>query len=323
MDSNYDRFNIFEHYSQKENHFTHSLITILALSQHDDPEFGKCFFKKLINIDVPKEKYDFKMLRYENETVKKEASTEDARISAPSFCFYIEAKVVSAALLKEQIERHLTNLGQEHPKLKKLILLTPDDSTSGYINDKFVSLSPHTIIHLEWRKVYKYFTEYVSKSKDSTFCELIRDFIEITRKDIFDQDIAGIIAKIKFGPESGVCQDTYLDEVPTWADWGTPRRYHWLDGTGRKLLLYDNQVKAITMEVEISKIEEGPVGDPYRFRNIFVPNSARKFNPPISLGEIRKLPKFEIYGVSKKDRQPYRILTRDQYRQLLSSQKDK
>ena len=66
--------NIFKSYSQKENHFTNGLISILRLGNIQDSNFVNEFLIHLIGIDTPDDYKDFQVLEYETK------STADAII---------------------------------------------------------------------------------------------------------------------------------------------------------------------------------------------------------------------------------------------------
>ena len=95
-------------------------------------------------------------------------------------------------------------------KFKRLVLLTPDDSNSAYIKG-FRSLDPTRILHLEWRRVY----EFLKKHQDdmgAVFSELTDQFLDLIHDTVFEQDIVGVILFIRFGKQSGIDPNTYLDE---------------------------------------------------------------------------------------------------------------
>lgn len=96
-----------------------------------------------------------------------------------------------------------------------------------------------------------------------------------------------------------------------------PRQYKSLDGTGRKLLLYDGTRKELTVEAEIESVEHTSSKTDYPWTNKIVRGSMKFFNPPISLQRIRSLEHFQDFGVHRKDRGAFRNLTREQYRLLV------
>ena len=104
-----------------------------------------------------------------------------------------------------------------------------------------------------------------------------------------------------------------------WVCWHTPREYKKLDGTGRKLMLYDRKLKGITLEVEIRKVRKVKrtgSGRYFPWANYFAPGTLRVFRRPISRRRIRAIADFENFGKHRKDRSPYRNITREVYRQL-------
>ena len=198
---------------------------------------------------------------------------------------------------------------------RNLILLTPDDSHSNYIQ-KYLDIDP-CIRHLGWRRVYELLPP-VEEGKCSVFWELVDQFRNHIQKTIFKQDIVGGILKISFGDKSEIYEGKYLEEIRTgkWTGWNTPRAYKSLDGKGRRLLLYDRH-RGVTIEFEIGKIENSEEQD-YPYKNA-ITGSPKFFNPPIPLEHIRTLESFQDFGKHGKDRNAFRNLTQEQYRLLVSS----
>ena len=133
---------------------------------------------------------------------------------------------------------------------------------------------------------------------------------------IFEQDFVAVIVKIAFGDNSGVYPDKYLNEMREgkWKNWRTPSKYKKLDGTGRKLLLYDRTRQAITLEVEISEVKKTDEYKEYPWSNKFAPGSLKVYKNPIEVANIEKIERFEKYRIS---RSAHRNLTHEQYRQLM------
>jgi hypothetical protein len=302
--------NIFSSYKQ-ENQFTNGLISLLELSKRDSPRFVTSFLNDLLSIR-PKGGIDsFRVLRGID-------GTADAELCGKDCCIRFETKIRSATLTKEQIGRHRRRLIRSPQKLKRLVLLTPDDGDSAYVK-RFRSIDPTHILHLEWRRVYE-FLEMRQKKMGRVFSELAGQFLELIHDTVFTQDIAGIVLKIDFGEKSGIYQDSYLDDMKTdadnWTYWNTPRQYKNLDGTGRKLIFYD-RTRGITAEVEIKQVKRiSPRGD-YPWRNLFAPGTLRIFDQPITLRRIRKIHGFENFGRYRMDRSAFRNITQEQYRELI------
>ncbi len=197
----------------------------------------------------------------------------------------------------------------------RLVLLTPDDSRSGYIR-KFLKIDKR-ICHLEWKSVYAYLESYIQKEKVSPFfCKLVQQFLNLIRERIFQQDVVGIIAKALFGKRTGVYADKYLDEMKNgeWTQWNTPRQYKNLEGTGRKLLIYDNNLKAITLEVEIETVRKTNEEEGFPWSNYFLPGSLKVYEKRIPLENIQNIQGFENFS---KGRAPYWNLTHEKYKQLI------
>ncbi|MEA3312169.1 MAG: hypothetical protein U9Q76_08130 [candidate division WOR-3 bacterium] len=302
-----NKANIFTYYKQKENQFTNGLISLLELSRLDNPQFVTEFLRDTLRLVPTGEVNKFHVLQ-EKET----GGTADAELAGEDFCIWLESKIVSGSLRSDQIDAHLKNLYPRPEKLKRLVLLTPDDSNSMYIR-KFVSIDPNLILHLEWKRVYKFLENSVKKNK--VFSELVRQFLLLIRDTIFKQDFAGIIQKIAFTNKSGVNPRTYLNELKTGefsTRWNTPGPYKQLDGTGRKLMLYDGTQKGITVEVEIEKVEETGSEPDYPWTNEFAKGTLCFFVPPIPLSRIQSL---EGFGKFRKSR-AIRNITHEQYRKL-------
>jgi len=297
--------NLFTDYKQRENRFTNGLIGILKLAEIEDDAFIHTFFMELLNIDVATPLISVQVLEgYE------ESCTADAVFTAKNTSLFMETKIVSATLRMEQIQKHLSDLQGKAEDFKYLILLTPDDSGSSYIKG-WLDIDASRMRHLEWRRVYEYLSRY--QCKTCVLRSVIEQYLSTIKEMIFEQDIVGIIAKISFGKDSGVYSDCYLKEMRDgkWTKWNTPRRYKNLDGTGRKLLLYDKERKAITVEVEIAKIEETKQEQDYPFTNWFREDTLNVLGKPIGFEIIETIDGFENFT---HERAPYRNVTHEQYR---------
>ena len=144
---------------------------------------------------------------------------------------------------------------------------------------------------------------------------LIQQFLEQIYDCIFEQDFAGVIQKISFGDISEVYADQYIKEMRNdeWDRWNTPRKYEKLDGTGRKLLLYDNSLQAITAEAEIQKVYKANESRAFPWTNIFVPKSLQVYETPVPVARVIAIPGFENF---KSGRSANWNVTREQYRLL-------
>lgn len=312
--------NIFTQYDQLENHFTNGFVSILSLSRFECPGFVGSFLRDELGLPTDEEIDTFRVQPGQD-------GTADGELSGKECCVWFETKIRSGTLDAVQIRQHLNGDGNHRnglkgrkEKLRRLVLLTPDDSGSRYIKE-FLSIDARHVLHLEWKRTYAYLTRFVSETRHTTFSELVHQFLRIIRDMVFEQDLAGVIVKIHFGDESEVYKDRYLDEMKSgmWNHWNTPREYKSLDGTGRKLLLYDKH-QGITAEVEIERVERTDVEADYPWTNEFAPGTLRFFEPPIRLDRIRSVKGFEHFGVYRKDRSPFRNITQEQYRQLFHGQ---
>lgn len=303
-----NRVNIFERYEQRENDYTNGLISLLSLS----PLGNQQLLAQLLNerLDLPG---NYKPTNY--KVLRGIDGYADGEISASDFYVLFETKIISGTLREDQIRRHLQKLDEQVPVRRYLILLTPDDGYSSYVKH-FLAIDPR-IRHLEWRCVYDLLEPSAERDEHSIFSELAKQFRDHVREKIFEQDLAGGILKISFGEKSGVCAETYLDEMRAgeWVRWNTPRQYKSLDGTGRKLMLYDRERQGITIEVEIGSVIKTHSEPDYPWTNEIV--GMKFFIPPIPLDRIRSLENFQDFGVHRKDRNAFRNLTREQYRLLV------
>jgi hypothetical protein len=304
--------NIFTDYKQKENHFTNGLVSILKLAELEDLNFNAQFFKELLNINNFESINSFQVLK--GYTKK---STADAILTGNDIKILFETKIISGTLREEQISKHLDDLNKNSQAFQYLVMLTPDDTNSNYIKD-FLEMDTRHIKHLEWKKVFNFLSNY--QTKNNVLKKIIEQYLETIKSMIFEQDIVGIIAKVAFGEKSGVYANKYLEEMKKGdsSQWNTPQQYKNLDGTGRKLLLYDKNLKAITVEVEISKSEKTNEELDYPWSNYFAQNTLVIMEPPIKIDDIQQLVGFEKFT---KGQSPYRNLTHEQYKQLMKFNK--
>ena len=324
-----DTINIFTCYEQKENQFTNGLVSMLELSRHSGAPLAESLLRTLPRLYMEDEIRSFRVLRGID-------GTADAELCGNDCCIRFETKIkagtlatVKAGIVGKQIRDHLERLERSPQALKVLVLLTPDDSNSGYVKrilssktiKAFCRKSKHHVLHLEWRGVYEFLEDRVAKKADPVFKQLVRQFLRQIHDRIFEQDFAGIIQKIAFGDKAEVYPYTtedhvgYLDQMKRgeWTCWNTPKEYTKLNGTGRKLLLYDNQREAITVEVEIARVEEHKESGKYHCRNSFVPKTLKLYPTPIPLGHIKSISGFENFtrGMAAAWN-----VTQEQYRQL-------
>lgn len=301
------RVNLFSDYKQRENHFTNGLVSVLHLGELEDLDFTATFFRELLNIELSIPILTFQVLEGYDKS-----STADAILTAKNAKLFLETKIVSATLRMEQVQKHLKDIQDKAEGLQYVVLLTPDDSRSSYVRG-YLDLDATRVKHLEWKRVYEYLSHYQCKTR--VLRAVIMHYLSTIKDMIFEQDIVGIISKISFGEHSGVYADRYLDEmrVGEWTKWNTPKKYKNLDGTGRKLLLYDKERKAITVEVEIVRVEEANDEQGYPFTNWFAMNTLKVLRSPISAEVVESVRGFENFT---HERAPYRNITHEQYRLL-------
>ena len=308
--------NIFRNYSQAENRYTNGLISLLKIGSKVDNniliEFGR-----LIHISLSQNSA-FKVLR-EFE------GTADAEILDNESIILIETKIVSGTLRSEQIKQHLKILMKYKQKNKRLVLLTPDSANSHYIQ-QFIKVSPKHIIHITWNSVIQFLQK--SEPNNIVFSDLVSDYIDEIKEDIFEQDISAVIVKISFGDRSEVYPDDYLYEFKDgeWEDWHTPKKYNELDGKGKKLILYD-KYKGLVLEVEIEKVKRDVTrrgNNPYPWSNRFASNTMKIYPKPVTLTVIKNIPdKNNKFGNFDKCSTSHWNLTREQYGWLMNKQNEK
>ena len=304
------RVNIFTTYKQLENDYTNGFVSLLSLASLGHPRLLNQLVNDELGLRGAFNPVHFLVLRGIE-------GYADGEVSDADVCIWFETKIVSGTLREDQVRQHLQMLDAKRQKRRYLVLLTPDDSRSNYIRH-FLGIDPPRVRHLEWRRLYDLLEAPAERDADGVFSAIAHQYRAHIQETIFEQDLAGGILKISFGDKSGVYADKYLDEMRAgnWPRWNTPRQYKSLDGTGRKLLLYDRTRQGLTVEAEIASVVETRYEPDYPWTNKFVPESMKFFDPPISLQSIRSLKHFEEFGVHKKDRNAFRNLTREQYRLL-------
>lgn len=308
------RVNIFIRYDQRENDYTNGFISLLSLVHPEQSRLLSQLLNEQLGLLGTFNPANFLVLRGVD-------GYADAEISAAAdFCIWFETKIVSGTLREDQVRQHLGILDEKPQTCRYLVLLTPDDSDSSYIR-RFLAIDPR-IRHLEWRQAYELLESPDGRYADGVFSSLAQQFRDHIQETIFKQDLAGGILKISFGDQSGVYEDSYLSELKAfkWKTWNTPRQYKSLDGTGRKLLLYDGSRQGVTVEMEIGRVVETHSERDYPWSNEIVPGSIRFFDPAIPNERIRSLEYFQDFGVHRKDRNAFRNLTRAQYRLLMADQ---
>jgi hypothetical protein len=270
-DSDASNANFFRHYRQEENRFTNGLISLLSVSP---PRFTKAFLKDMLGLKVNGALQSFCVLR----DIPGHA---DAQLCGTDWCIWFETKIASGSLFHDQLRRHLKRLRTCKGRMKRLVLLTPDDGNSTYIKEIRAKYKP-AVLHLEWRKVYDYLDRSATSSPNEIYSMLVRQFLQQIHDCIFDQDFAGIIQKVAFGDKSQIYSDTFIDELRSgakgeWTYWDTPQKYEKLDGTGRKLMFYDRTRRAIVAEVEVRKVERTNHSRDFPWTNRFAKGTLRVY----------------------------------------------
>ena len=185
------------------------------------------------------------------------------------------------------------------------------------MNDEFVAINSSRIRHVSWRQVHNFIEGFVTKGNGGLFSDMLSQFATYLYDGILLNDLAGVIMKMSFGKKSGVDNDTYIQDILSGEgigrQWNTPRKYRELDGTGRKLLLYDKIRRAITVEVEIESVEQTGAASEFPWANIYKPGTLCVLDPPIPLSRICSISSLEHLHTG---RSPYRLITHDEYQCL-------
>ena len=302
------RANMFKRYEQPENDLTNGLISLLSLADIGEAQVLPAW---LADVGlVPEAAIDsFKVL----EGID---GTADAELSGPDCRILIETKIHSRKLEHRQVDAHLNSLRRTKKGQRRLLLLTPD-SSEGHFVAQFLNDRDGLALHLSWRRVYELLDELAQRGQGTPlFKELTRQYLECIQTVVLARDWAGVIHKLKFGPETELEQDTYLDWFKNVATFHTKNDSEALDGPGRMLVLYDPLRKAITAHaktrcIELAKQEDE--GFPWAIR--LVPGSQETLRTPIPLTAITRVTGLKTFG---RGRTAVWKLTRQQLDQLLA-----
>lgn len=287
-----ERANAFRRYEQPENDLTNGLVSLLSLADVGGPELLRLWLGDCVGIAPNVDIRSFRVL----EGI---GSTADAELSGPDCRILIETKIASRSLRRTQVDAHLDSLRRTRGAQRRLVLLTPD-STHGPHVARFLNDKDGLVVHVSWKRIYEMLGDFVQHGQaTSPFQELTRQYMECIQAVVLAHDWAGVIHKLKFGPESGLEQDTYLDWLEDRETFNTKKHSEALDGPGRILLLYDPVLKAITAHVETRRIEfanEEP-GFPWAIR--LVPETLLRLRQPIPLAAITAVAGLEGFGRSQ------------------------
>lgn len=108
---------LFSTYTQGENRVT---STLLAVLEHINSRLGEDILEALID------ESDLSLVSFDNQVTGVE-SVPDAAIRG-STALWFETKTSRSAVRKDQLENHLKALNQDPSDLRRLIVLTPDES---------------------------------------------------------------------------------------------------------------------------------------------------------------------------------------------------
>lgn len=140
------------------------------------------------------------------------------------------------------------------------------------------------------------------------------------------KDKYAVIMKVNFDNKSKLSHETYLDglERGEWKDWGwgTPKNYLrtiMKENERGKLILFDRNIRKITAEFEVNKVEHISSDENFPFRNFFDQASFRRFEPPIGEDIIMSVPGLNGFNSNQS---AHRILSTYQYLHLIDAIND-
>jgi hypothetical protein len=207
--------NIFNNY-KRENSFTNGLFALLQISVQEQPLFVESFLQELLDISPRRKEAAFSF----STRVLRGIDHADAELSCGDCCLRFETKIWSGDLRHSQAGLRIRELKKCSGRLKRMVFLTPDDAGSTYVKEFFSHYQP-TVLHLAWTDVSGFLERSILHRK-GTFSELVRQFVSRIKEQILEQDFAGVITKIAFGPRTGVFSKRYLRELPEERCWNTP-----------------------------------------------------------------------------------------------------
>ena len=145
---------------------------------------------------------------------------------------------------------------------------------------------------------------------------------------LYDQfkEAYAVIMKVSFNKKSGLTQEEYLDQLERgdWKEsgWGTPRNYMKKlveENKKGKLILFDRNIREITAEFEVDRVEKIPDDKDFPYRNYFDQTTFKRFKPQIDEDAILCVPGLESFNSNQSG---FRILSKYQYLQLIEAGND-
>ncbi len=156
--------NIFTRYEQRENDYTNGFVSLLSLSPFGHQRLLTQLLNDQLGLPGEYKPIDFLVL----------PGHVDAEVSAADFCIWFETKIISGTLREDQVHQHLRNLDAKPQASRYLVLLTPDDGRSSYVN-RFLAIDSR-IRHLEWRCVYDLLKLPAGRDENGVFSALAIQF---------------------------------------------------------------------------------------------------------------------------------------------------
>ncbi|MFH1933359.1 MAG: PD-(D/E)XK nuclease family protein [Pseudomonadota bacterium] len=161
--------NLFDRYSQQENHLTHSLLLVLNQNRH-------LLDKILKEIGVNLSKKQVNLLTQVAQAAQDKTSVPDGYIYTEDyrFCIGIETKIYANTLKLGQLRGHLEQLSQYERSI--LLVLTPDESEPAVVRKLKES---HNNLHfLSWMDLLTRMSEIgPDKGKNDVGLYLFHEFM--------------------------------------------------------------------------------------------------------------------------------------------------
>ena len=159
--------NIFDQYSQEENHLTNSLLLVL-----DHNRNLLRYILKTFKIDIRGKNVNL-LSQVAPRTIEERSSIPDGYIYTDdySFCIGIETKIKPNALRKDQILGHLKQLSQYERSI--LLVLTPDEDEPSIISS--LKNDHKNLKFISWITLLKYMSKVGPDKGKNEICKFVYD----------------------------------------------------------------------------------------------------------------------------------------------------
>jgi hypothetical protein len=161
--------NVFDQYSQQENHITNAFL--LVLHHNRDLLFA---FLRNFNINLTTKEISL-LTQIAPKRVDKRESIPDGYIYSDNYkyCIGIETKITENALRKDQLFGHIKQL--EQYEYYTLIVLTPDENEPSIIRS--LRSKKKNIVFISWLKLLSFIVQFKFHKKDTVGFYLYSEFI--------------------------------------------------------------------------------------------------------------------------------------------------